>query len=413
MSCQDSFVCVECFDDSGIREFIETNEIKAQCSFCNGKPGEAKVALLEDVVEHMNTSIYKEYDDAVGQLGYAEGDYIGAHWDTVDLLLDVLELELPKDNDWKLLRELSSGLGDIIWCEKNAYGLDDQDVTRFSWAFFCEVVMHRRRFFFSDYGEDSYDETHSPREVLDKLFQDAEKYELFQVLPPDTKLFRARFQKASKEFTESRDLGPPPKGLANQSNRMSPPGIPMFYACDAPQTALRETADKEGKFAIGCFETRRPARILDLTNIPPIPSLFEATPDSLEFRPREVLGFLNHIAKEISKPIQRDDRVHINYIPTQVITEYIRSRLSNGNGGIDGIKYASAVHPSHASYVIFATQDNLLPTPEEPWARDIDRWLDLTSICEYSVTQKDIDVWIRQLPPRYEKDYRLSLYGNQ
>ena len=171
--------------------------------------------------------------------------------------------------------------------------------------------------------------------------------------------------------------------------------------------------DKEGNFAIGCFETRRPARILDLTNIPRIPSLFQATPDSLEFRPREVLDFLNHIAKEISKPIQRDNRFHINYIPTQIITEYIRSRLSNGSDKIDGIKYASAVHPGHASYVIFATQDHLLPAPEEPWLRNGDRWLDLTSICDYSVTQEDIDSWLKQIPQRYEEDYRQSLYGNQ
>ena len=412
MAFRDSFVCAECFADSGVREFIEYNEIKTQCSFCNGKPDDAPVAWLEQVMDHIKTCLYEEYDDAAGQLAYDEGEYIGPHWDTEELLLYVIGLDLPRDNGEKLLTELLGRLEDITWCEKDAYGLDDRNRARFSWALFCEVVMHRRRFFFSDYEEEPYDETYSPGEVLDKLFQDAERYDLFQVLPPETKLFRARFQKAGNEITTARDLGPPPKGLANQSNRMSPPGIPMFYACDSSETALRETANEGGQFTIGCFETRRPATILDLTDIPSVPSLLQAIPDSLEFRPREVLGFLNHVASEMSRPIQRDGRVHINYIPTQVVTEYIRSKLISENVRIDGIKYASAVHPGFASYVIFATQDDLLPAPEGSWVRDTDRWLELTSASEYSVTQKDIELWKEQLPKRYEGDYQQSLYGN-
>ena len=413
MASRDSFVCAECFVDSGVREFIENNETKAQCSFCSGKPGEAPVALLEEVKDHIKTCIYEEYDDAENQLAYDEGEYVGAHWDTEDLLVDEIGLDLPKDNDEKLLTELLGCLGDITWCERNGYGLDDQNRARFSWARFCEVVMHRRRFFFSDYEKEPYEETYSPGEVLDKLFQDAERYDLFQVLPPDSKLFRVRLQKAGNELTTAQDLGPPPKGLAKQSNRMSPPGIPMFYACDDPETALRETANEEGAFAISCFETRRPATILDLTDIPPVPSLFQAIPDSLEFRPREVLVFLNHVADEMSKPIQRDDRVHINYVPTQVVTEYIRSQLISENAPIDGIKYTSAVHPRHASYVIFATQDDLLPAPEGSGVGDTDRWLKLTSISECSVTKKDIELWKEQLSECYEEGYRQSLYGNE
>ena len=197
------------------------------------------VALLEEIKDHIKTCIYEEYDDAANQLAYVEGEYVGAHWDTEDLLLDEIELDLPKDNDEKVANGTLGLPGDITWCERNGYGLDDQNRARFSWARFCEVVMHRRRFFFSDYEKEPYEETYSPGEVLDKLFQDAERYDLFQVLPPDSKLFRVRLQKAGNELTTAQDLGPPPKELAKQSNRMSPPGIPMFYACDDPETALK------------------------------------------------------------------------------------------------------------------------------------------------------------------------------
>ena len=183
---------------------------------------------------------------------------------------------------------------------------------------------------------------------------------------------------------------------------MSPAGIPMFYACDNPETALRETASCAGRFVLGYFETRRKSIILDLTNIPPVPSLFAVIPDSLEFIPRVVLGFLNHVADEISKPIQRDDRVHIEYTPTQVVAEYVRSKPTREGAQVDGIKYKSTVHPGYVSYVIFATQDNMLPAPQSPRTQNNDRWLELVSTREEDVEPDDIDRWGKEIANRLE-----------
>ena len=115
---------------------------------------------------------------------------------------------------------------------------------------------------------------------------------------------------------------------------------------------------------------------------------------------------------EISKPIQRDDRPHIDYVPTQVVTEFIRSRPATGDVPIDGIKYLSAVHPSYASYVIFATQENLFPDPQGPQFRDTDRWLELTSTTEHEVGQDDINRWKKEIPEQHGEDYQELLYGD-
>ncbi len=284
---------------------------------------------------------------------------------------------------------------------------------RYDWAWFTEVVTHRRRFFFEDYESGPHSSNLSPGKLLERIFEYTENYELFRTLPPDTRLLRARFQEPDTKLTSPQDLGPPPKSRANQANRMSPAGIPIFYACDKPETALRETAKEAGRFVIGEFKTRRPAVILDLTDIPSIPSLFAVISDSVEFRPREVLSFLNHIADEISKPVQRDDRVHVEYIPTQVVTEFVRSKLTREGVRIDGIKYRSAVHPEYASYVIFATQDNLLSAEEGTRILDTDRWLELVSTRERDVIQEDIERWKKEIPERYRRDYHRLLYGNE
>ena len=150
----------------------------------------------------------------------------------------------------------------------------------------------------------------------------------------------------------------------------------MFYGSDHEDTALKETASGSGYFAIGRFETLRSARLLDLTVIPPIPSLFEPILDGTKVSPRRVLKFLHHVAGEVSRPIERGDGTHVDYVPTQVVTEFVRDQLTWANSRVDGIKYLSSVHPGYVSYVLFANQDNVLSTPTSRWSKDC--WLKLT-----------------------------------
>ena len=404
------FVCTGCIDEQGIQAFIEYNEVDCDCSFCDSQG--LPVAQLDEVAAHMRSCIEEEYDDTNEWAVYDhESGYRVEVWDTWDLLTDELQIDLPNDCRLELLREILGRMPEYIWCQRDPYDVTDQEKARYDWAWFSEVVMHRRRFFFENYA-DSDDDTLSPGDLLEKIFKYADLYELFEFLPAETQLFRARFQQPGEHHTSAEDLGPPPRELATRSNRMSPPGIPMFYACTASETALRETAYKEGAFAVGLFTTRRPALILDLTKAPPIPSLFQPYSESIEFRPREVLGFLNHVADEISRPIDRDDKAHFQYTPTQVVTEFVRSRLMRSDSSIDGIKFNSAVHQNHASYVIFGSQENVLPEPvgSLPWQTD--RWLELTSVCEFIVTKEDIEKWKIDIPKRYQDDYHHMLYGN-
>ena len=106
---------------------------------------------------------------------------------------------------------------------------------------------------------------------------------------------------------------------------MSPAGIVMTYVSEDAATALAETADKPGTYAVGQFRALRDITILDLADLPPIPSLFEEISDTLPYDPHKALRFLHRLADDISRPIERDDRVHIEYVPTQVVTEFLRT----------------------------------------------------------------------------------------
>ena len=85
-------------------------------------------------------------------------------------------------------------------------------------------------------------------------------------------------------------------------------------------------------------------------------------------RERQGLIFLHAFGREISKPIDQDDRIHIEYIPSQVVTEFFRD-YAFSYGNIDGIRYNSSIDGGGRNLVLFATQSDLKEpdgSPVEP-----------------------------------------------
>ena len=386
------FVCADCIDNSGIATFIANNAKIYYCSFCWAKSGNAIGARLDEVGEYIDRGLKEVYGDAVDELpSDSEEWYFGGNWDTYELLTEVIELDLPNDHNGKLLHALVSHIDDRIWCEKNGLGLTDYEHASYSWEHFCNVVTRERRFFFADYRPDrSEPDVYDPGQVLVSIFENADDLGLFEAIPQGTRLYRARWEGNGVTLKTPLDLGPPPQRKAVQANRMSPPGIVMFYACDEIETALLEVAQQPGRFAVGQWEILRPAIVLDLTDIPAMPGIFDCDPSDSLYPNRSALTFIRHIAEQISRPIDRDDRIHIEYVPTQVVTEFLRAQESWGGEHIDGIKYASSLHPNHASYVLFANQDQVLTdsTDGQPevqrWSEE-DRWLKLVNVTHHQV----------------------------
>ena len=118
MQRQNRYVCSDCFTDPGLMRFVEENAVAGECSFCGAGGTEVVAARIEDVAEHFQESLKREYDLAVNQLGWdgAEGGYLGEHWDGFDLVTEVIELEFPHGNEWDLLPALFGELFDQDWC---------------------------------------------------------------------------------------------------------------------------------------------------------------------------------------------------------------------------------------------------------------------------------------------------------
>ena len=86
--------------------------------------------------------------------------------------------------------------------------------------------------------------------------------------------------------------------------------------------------------------------------------------------------------KEVTKPIVKDGREHIEYIPTQIVTEYFRHVLGNELGvEIRGVLYSSSQNASTCCVLFCSNEECCEDTPG--WQNNKKNWLGLVSHMRY------------------------------
>lgn len=338
-------VCSSCFGDSDLRAWVRQVNGPRGCDACGGF--DSPTCKLEDLCRYIQNCLEKYWGFAVDQLPYesAEGGYIGATWTTYELLVEEVGLTLPRDKKDRLFHAILGQLTDETWCEYDWLTLDHDVALQTSWERFCETVKHKRRFFFHADGTDDRD-SFTASSLLETIARISQNLGLVRELGMGTRLWRARPDIAWRHRVSAADFGPPPAQFSLQSNRMNPPGIPMLYLASTVQTALKETRAKEAR--VGQWEALRALRVLDLRQLPDRLGYFS----DVERNHRLALTFLHQFANDIMKPVARDQRVHVDYLPSQVVTEFIRDYDFEG-GRVEGIAYGSTVHRSGWNVALF------------------------------------------------------------
>lgn len=362
-------VCARCFDDEYIEAFIDSTVDSPECDFCGRKSRVKNIAApLDGVVDFILEGVNREYERAVDALGWesAEGGYQGAHWDSYDLI-EQIGLDLPND-DGKLLEILVECFGDEPWCDRDPYAQREDERLVSSWERFCEFIKYKRRYFFFQHKQEELLAPHeylSPSELLGFIGKTVENLDLVKAVPAGSLIYRARQQKAGERLHGSYDFAPPPVQRALRSNRMSPAGVVMFYGSDDAKTAVLEIDDdpKLG-IAVGTFRTTREMKVLDLTKLPRRLGFFEQQPDSSEVN-RYSVAFLHNFVKSVSAKVESGSREHIDYVPTQVVTEWFRTVFRHGGSALDGIVYPSTQNPGGHSFVVFATRYSVILSASE------------------------------------------------
>ena len=224
--------------------------------------------------------------------------------------------------------------------------------------------MHVRRYTFWTSLDDSVPEYHPdylpPGRMLAEIKAVVDDLSLIREFPPGTQFWRVQEHAQGQILAVPDRFTSPPLSAAKQPNRMSPAGIPMFYGAEDFDTAVLEVSGKElkrGWQASGLiFKALRPLHLLDLNHLDRHTSYFGA-----DGRARwHSSKFLRYFNREVSKPIDRDERPHVDYVPTQVFTEYVRYHMASRSGQrVDGIRYLSSRN-HRPCCVLFFEQDDCL-----------------------------------------------------
>jgi len=234
-----------------------------------------------------------------------------------------------------------------FFCKKDYFGLTESEALSYGWERFCTVLKHKTRFVFLAERDENVSirtpDDITPADFLDHLAELITELGLVRELSAGTRFCRVRVHDPSISVETASDLGPPPVEHARFANRMSPAGIPLFYGATDRRTAVCETYEpekgKDVRITSGEFVTARPILVCDFTDLPTIPSLFD--PEKQDTR--QQLMFLHDFVADLSKPIEKDGREHIEYVPTEVVTEYLRRVFAHPElGPLHGILYRSA-----------------------------------------------------------------------
>jgi hypothetical protein len=349
-------LCEVCIEDPVLQEVVRQTADAEECDYCHRKADTPIAVGVEEIGEFILKAVKKEFTDPAGELPYesAEGGYQGEVIDDPYELFEEIGFELENDD---LCTDIAASItDDVYFCRKDYYGLSSSDRLTFGWDRFKEVVKHSRRYTFwsANDEDDIVGDSLSSAKMLPRLTEVISDAGLIRTLPVGSRIWRARVPEAGRKLAAASDFASPPSDKARFANRMSPAGVPMFYGAEDFETAVAETVDLEqdvGRVASAAvFETLVPLNLLDLVNIPEPPSFFSSDDDA-----RHTLYFLRHFARDVSQPIVKDGREHVDYVPTQVFTEFVRYEM-HATLRVHGIMYRSSRN-RRTCYVIFAEHD--------------------------------------------------------
>lgn len=364
-------VCEQCVSEPALRRVVSENLTESSCDFCSAD-GEGAIAADADLVlEHISRSLRREYADPNGLLYYDDEEqrWIGASvYDFDEVLWDAGCSELGEDAFDAFVR---SAFLESEWCS-DPCALTEVEALQFSWSELCRTVKHRQRFFFGSQHEK--EENNEPGwpilvggEMLDRLGDLIREYGLVVEWNAGKEIHRARDHLQSEHYEAAKDLGAPPPESASQS-RMSPAGISSFYGAEDADTALIEVANlgaSSDMATVGKWRITETCRIVDLDRVPAVPSPFDDTDEAIRARPP--LGFLNGFRLDVTRPIKRDNRIHIDYVPTQVVAEYLRYVFRDAdNRTVHGVAWRSGHDGGGKNVALFLDQDRCVEEEERP-----------------------------------------------
>lgn len=358
-------ICLSHINDPYLSAALLPFEDEGECRCCGSQNSkQTRVVPLEKVQQEVMETLrfYYESPQDAG-VPWDEGWQGAIVVDSPDAIENICSNTFDDEVEEHVKDALAQAIYDLEWTD-NRHGTS-LDAAFWAWDQFVEDVTVESRFIFWPDLKEEFNGSSVPgrrsAQFLWSLLPYVENSELDLLVkvPAESKFYRGRLvDDISNQIRTAKDLGPAPAEYA-AANRMSPEGVPMFYGSARPETAIREiAAHGNGSYArVGAFRNQRELTLLDLTREVVYPSLF----DKGSRESSGIVRFFRSFAENVTAPLTPDRRPHMQYIPTQVVTEFFRwvPRIK-----IDGIKLTSAQDQNH-TFVLFCDSRQVSDKPEK------------------------------------------------
>jgi len=334
--------CNNCFCDNELKPIIESLDLRGNCPICGSS----------------NVYIY-DTDKNIELIGYF--DELISIYTPVKLLppeFPRAEVCLLKDemlNNWNIFQELNSSnvykVITSICSEKyqqnpelfdypvgiaelyNPEYLNGHSLLRTnSWENFVTALKTQNRFHSS----------HINLEILERFCSYIRK-----PYKKGTVFYRGRISSAVRLCADEMGAPPPEKASAGRANAQ---GVSCLYLANEIDTTIQEV--RAGAFdfiSVGEFELQQDIIVLDLKSIDQISPFI----DNLDYMEHAInKENLSKINLEMGKTLRRSDS-DLDYVPTQYISDFIKSIQHNGNSEYAGLEYNSTMSTSGFNLAIF------------------------------------------------------------
>lgn len=334
--------CSKCFSDMEIRPIIEGLGQRGTCSICTGSN-----MFIYDT-EH-NDQLTEFFDELIS---------IYTPIKSLPVQFPKSEVKLIKDElleNWNIFNNLSaSNVYKIITgiCSEkyqqnpelfdSPVGIAELYDTDYiqnhsllkmnSWEEFVSDLKTRNRFHTN----------YINLEILEKFCSYIRK-----PYKKGTIFYRGRISPAEGYGLDEMNAPPSDKATAGRANS---PGIRCLYLADAVETTIREV--RAGAFdyiCVGKFELQEDIIVVNLKSIDKISPFIEGL-DILEHAINK--EHLKKINIEMGKVLRRSDSV-LDYIPTQYISDFIKSLSIENDKKYAGLEYNSTMNPKGFNLAVF------------------------------------------------------------
>ncbi|MAO10892.1 MAG: hypothetical protein CMC07_08425 [Flavobacteriaceae bacterium] len=321
--------CVDCFTSSYLISIIDGDDRTGKCDFCYTENTSIYSAReLSDFFRNI-LSLYvpdKDSDSTISELLKEDFDFISKNvTNPTNLLKAIFEEEMDD------LRELFKN--NVSFQNKSLLEAESNNLHNI-WNDFKNEIKFENRYHIQNTLDLEKLKTYFLHE---SFYKNIKKGRIF---------FRCRV--SDKNGFPCEKMGNPPTPELASAGRANPKGISYLYVADSLETSMYETrASLFDYVSVGEFKLKEDIKILNLRNPKDDPiywSEIEEIENYLIYIP-----FIQTLQKELSLPIRKRDKI-LDYIPTQYISEFIKSL------GFDGVEYQSSLNKEGYNIAVFVPE---------------------------------------------------------